>query len=349
MEAENVKSALEEEMELYQAADSPPPAEEPPASSSAEAVAEPPATPENPETPAETPAEAPAVTEQPEEKPAKEGSKTVPLSALLEERDKRQKLEQELAVERARKEERERLEREAAERRQREQPPPPAEDPIKAAVIKEIGERPKDDDDPISAAEWDRQYNAQYTAKKAAADAEYARRTAEEMALLTHLRNEREAFKREKPDYEDAFKHLFARRKKFYMHMPSVRKLPEAQREAAALWYVNRDAGLLIQDARENGDNVAQTIYEMAVDEGYPGPQAPDAPAAPEVKPPTAAEKLAMVEEGQKITSLDRGGHGGATLELTDEQIDAMSQGELRQWMKNPKNAERYRRMLGGE
>lgn len=271
-----------------------------------------------------------------EEKPA---PKTVPLAELLKERDKRKALETELAVNKARQEERDRIENERRAAQQQEQQTQTqqqqVQDALKAEVEKQIGKRPSDEDDPIGAQEWDRQYQG----RKMAHDAEEARRIASRTELNTHLLVERTQFMQTNPDYQEALDYAVNREKEDYMEM--------GYPEHVALQIVNARAGELIQMARRAGKNVAATFYAYAVRRGYAKAAPAATEAAPEVKAPSAAEKLQTAEAGKKITSLANGAGGQASTSLTDDQIDNMSSAELHEWMKNPKNEARYRRMLG--
>ena len=335
---EVVQSALAEEQALWDSAINGDVAEEAAPAPAAES-SEPQEAPEPEPTtePAETPAESEKPTEQTEDapQPKERESKSVPLAALLEERDKRHKAEQELAVFQAQENERRRIlaEQQAQQQQQAVQTP---EEAINAEVEKRLGKRPDENEDVVAAAEWDQKA----ATERSLIHAQQAERIAEATRMRVELDTDRNAFIKVKPDYQDALKHVVEQRKQFYML--------SGANEQEAVWLTNMDAGRLIDGARRQGKSVAETIYKLAELTGYKAPEAAPVPA-PAPKPPTAEEKLASVEEGQKVISLNRGSHAPSATELTDSQIDNMSSQELHKWLQNPKNAARYRKMLGEE
>ena len=325
-------SALAEEQALWEAGDTSvtEQSSEPPAESAAPAVEEK-AEPPTESQPATEEVQEPAVVATPEEK---EAPKLVPLAALQEERDKRQKAEQELAIKKAQEAERQRLldeQRRVAEQQAAQTP----EEAVKAEIEKEIGKRPSEEDDLLAAVEWDRQYDI----KRSLLHARRAEEIAEATRMRTELEAERNAFKQVKPDYEDALKFVVDQQKQFYMLAGATEK--------DAMFATNLDAGRLIDGCRRQGKSVAETIYKLAELRGYKAPVAETAPVAVQPKAPTAEEKLAIIEEGRQMTSLSRGSHAASPTELTVDQIDNMSKQQFDAWIQNPKNAAYYRKILG--
>lgn len=339
-------SALEQERALWNQAESG--ETETPAEPATEPVETAPEAPAEEPAPVVEPEEAPAeVVAEPEaeatEEPAPKAKeqKVVPLAALMEERRKAREAEQalkdaerELAVEKARQEERAKF---LQQQQQANQPPPQTEEEyLKSVLERQIGKRPSEDEDIFAAQQWDHRLELEKT-KLATARAQA---TAEALQMRANLEADRAEFRKTAPDYEDALKFLIENQRKFY------ELAGRSEQEAWAL--TNNDAGALIMGAQRQNRSVAQTIYDLAKLRGYKAPEAaPVEPSKPGPKPPTAAEKLATIQEGQQLTSLSRASGVSSAKEMTDAQIDNMSRQELSEWLKNPKNAARYHRMLG--
>ncbi len=336
-------SALQEEMKLYEAAaeaDMTAAVTEEAAAVETAPVEEAPA--EVVEAEAEASPGTEAATAEKDDAPVDaKAPKTIPVAARREERDKRHAAERELAVLTARQEERDRIaqqqqetdaqrvQREAAEAAQRQQ------------EAEERKGRPDENEEPLLAAEWDRQAEER-KAQRAAVEREQQLRND---MMQVELTADRTAFQVKQPDYQEALKWTIEKEVADYVALGFSRE--------GALFEVNRRAGELIRMARSQRRSVAETFYSYAKLRGY-APAATETPPAatetkPAPKPPTAAEKLTTADAGRKIASLANGAGGQSPAALTDEQIDAMDSEQLRVWLRTPANRNSYNRMMGAD
>lgn len=352
-------SSLDEEKKLYDQADDGP-ASEPPAAETAPADETPPAAPaaatpsgepddypepEGEKAPAaETPTETEAAaevaeaTEEAADEPAGgKGPRVVPLSALQEERKRRQQTEKELQEAREfkiRMEERARVANEIA-----------AEEARKAAAIAQqeggLGERPDPAADPIGAMEWDDK-NRQRQSDMAVKKAEDAAAKAEEVAMVAEMKADKASFEAAHPDYKDAVEWAASEGIKYF-----VEELGDDRETAVrkAMFEANN----VIMTARSKGKSAAAALYSYAKRMGYQGKQADatETPAKSAPKAPTAAEKLETAAEGNKVRSLGTVPAAAISREVTPEVVDQMSPSEFKSWIKEPKNKKTYDAWLG--
>lgn len=146
------------------------------------------------------------------------------------------------------------------------------------------------------------------------------------MAGVQHQVNE---FKREHPDYDNAFKHVMDRRDQ-ELQMMGVGD-PAARREI-----LNQNALALIQGAVQNGKNPAQTVYELARFWGYSGNGQQQQFA--QTSGMTGSERVAQLNRGVSVAgslgNMPAAAQGGP---LNYERLANMQDREFNQLMRtNP-------------
>lgn len=256
------------------------------------------------------PAPEPQATEQ-------QRDKFVPHAALHEEREKRKKLEAEIAAERektSRMDERLRILQEAWS-----QPRAPAEAPKPAAV-------PTLDEDARGFVEH--LANEVSTLKQGTVEQRQAvEREARVQELFGWAANQENAYKSSTPDYDAASQHLLNHRAAEYRALG----IPEQQ----IPHMIRQDMMTVAAQARQNGTNVAETIYKLAAHRGYQ-----KAAAAPVATDEARAETIARGQELAAGTPVS----GGPTRSVDADALYNMSETEFLAFVADhPKQYERIR------
>ncbi|SEN66895.1 hypothetical protein [Bradyrhizobium sp. OK095] len=262
-------------------------------------------------------------------------SKTVPLTALHEERTRRKDLDkqlreaqQKLANFEGRFAVIDRLQ--GGQQQQAEQPagPPKAEDDIFGAV------------DALN-----KRLDATDAEKKAAT---------EHTAFVTNYKSDAAAFTSKQADYKEAYDFLFSSRANElvaigYDNPTELQQSGASAEQVQAAWKALRDAVqgdeiAVAQMAMSKGKSPAEIIYGLAKQRGYAKKEAAAADAA---APPSGAEKLDAIERGQAANkSLSNTGGNAGDQDMTAERLMSMPMDEFEAWCdKNPAKA---RRIMGG-
>lgn len=265
---------------------------------------------------AETPAEpAPQETTAPPEQQPREPSKTVPISALHEERTARQDLERrfrEIEIENARW--RERAEIVARATQQQERPPPKPEEDIFGAMD-HTGRR-------VEQIERMLQEN---------------QRTQEQDTQRSQIVNayvaDAQRVAREKPDFADAYTHLLETRDRELQAMGYTDPMMRQQAR-------QNDEFTVAAIAMQNKISPAEAIYNLAIARGWQ-------PGKGKNGSGNAADKLATVKQGQEANrSLSSAGGTAGAEEMTAERLLKMPLDEFEAWTN--KNHRKARQLMGG-
>ena len=129
-------------------------------------------------------------------------------------------------------------------------------------------------------------------------------------------------FAKETPDFGEAYKHLIKHR---------IEELTEIGHDPATARQIAEDnETAIVALAFQQGANPAERIYKLAKLRGYAGPKPAEAPK------PTASEKLATVESGQKAAkSLSQAAGSSAKvdsietlLSMDDDEFDKATRGK---------------------
>ena len=262
------------------------------------------------EAPSETP---PQETTTAEPQP-REPAKTVPISALHEERTARQDLERkfrEIELENARW--RERAEIVARATQQQERPPPKPEEDIFGA-LNHTGRRLEQVEKMLQDNQRTQQQDAQHNQVVNAYVAD-AQRVA-----------------RDKPDFADAYTHLLETRDR---ELQAMGYTDPIMRQKAR----QNDEFTVVTIAMQNGISPAEAIYNLAVARGFQAGKAKNGNGA--------ADKLATVKQGQEANrSLSAAGGTAGAEEMSAERLLKMPLDEFEAWTnKNPRKA---RQLMGG-
>lgn len=223
---------------------------------------------------AETPpAEAPAAEEK--------DTRTVPLGALHEERQRRKELQQEVRQARERQQ---RMEQRFEEFVQRIQQPQQPEQP----------QGPGFEDDPATYLRNQNERLAEQLNQQGAYLQQQANQQQQVQAannLVGRYRSDSMAYAKENPDFPDAYNHVSNAR----MAMYTAAGMSQQEAEMA----LQRDEFDLVANAYQRGASPAQAIHEMARAMGYKPAQA-DASAQPAAA--VVNEEMAKAEEAQKLS-----------------------------------------------
>lgn len=247
------------------------------------------------------PAAAPAP-QAPAAAPAANQTQVIDTSVLL---SQQQKLEQELTA----------LREQIAKQSE---PPPdhgpdPETDPL-GALMHSIAEIKKE----VAALHANQNQTTQQTAQQQQFD-----------ALVSEIKQVRADYMKDHPDFMDAYKHLRSARAQDLRDVG----VPEKNIEQALL----QDEIAVALNARAQGKNSADVIYNMAKRYGY---QSTKAPAAPPADP--AARVAALAKGVDAATGLPR---AAATTDLTLEGLKDASEGDLNKLVTDEKA---WARLLGG-
>jgi hypothetical protein len=275
--------------------------------------------------PTEAPAtEAPATeapaTEQPttEQRPSgeqREPPRTVPITALHEEREARKELERRLRetdMENARF--RERFDILARSAQQPEKQPPKPEDDIFGA-IEHVNKRTAEIERSITEQVQARQFEEQ------------------RQQVINHYAADAQAFASQTPDWNEAYQHLISTREAELRAMgitDPVRRRQQLQSDELTVAVI----------AMQNGIRPAEAVYNLALARGHKKGARGNGVG-------NAADKLATVQAGQETNrSLSSAGGSAGAEEMTAERLVKMPLDEFEAWSnKNPRKA---RQLLGG-
>lgn len=216
----------------------------------------------------------------------------VPHQALHQERITRRRLERDLAEERMKWETANKRLEELAKRFQpQEKEPDPAEDPVGAITHKtdRIDQR---------LSEWEKRQEEQRKQE------EQYRQQAE---VERHWNMSAQSFAQKQPDFPQAYEHLFKNAMEEFVE--AGYDDARAQQLVQGYWHD------IVQQARKDGINPAERMYNLAKRRGY--------------KVATTQDKIETIANGTKATSPLASASGKAPSRLTAEAIAAMPQEEF--------------------
>jgi hypothetical protein len=155
--------------------------------------------------------------------------------------------------------------------------------------------------------------------------------SAEIQTIANFGRQHAEAFRQQKPDFDEAYNHLRVSRANQLMNEGKVDS-PEALNKT-----ILAEEKEIIQMCAKMGVSPAAFMYNLAAAVGYTpkGQEAPQAPQAP--AQPTAEEKVKMAAEGQArasnpVSKAGAGGNGKVDLKalamLDDDEFDKATSGK---------------------
>lgn len=124
-------------------------------------------------------------------------------------------------------------------------------------------------------------------------------------STMTAYANATASFKRQTPDYDDAFQYLYDTRNKALAYA-----VPDAQARSAQL---EREEGFLAAKMLADGINPGQGFYEMAKSMGYKGKQ-----------PAVEENKIERLAKGQQASRSNAGGKVADGDDITLEKLAAM-------------------------
>lgn len=164
---------------------------------------------------------------------------------------------------------------------------------------------------------------------------------AQEREIWSHWSDSAKAYATEKTDFGDAVQFLSDARTKQLTAFGAVD--PNFATEQGRLNQINAELRHIVMTAKQNGQNPAAVVYEIAAAYGY----APKASADPgKVELPG---KLAAIDAAQSASrTLATPGGRSAAEPMTAETIAAMSSGEFDAWMKEPANQRLFNKIMGG-
>jgi hypothetical protein len=206
----------------------------------------------------------------------------------------------------------------------------------KAQETARAASRPDPEIDPIGAELWDlKEFRRQQEEREKArtADAERMRLQQEQQAreqeidtqVFQYLREEREAFLEEHPDYDQVTTPVFEGLKKLYNNV--------GWNDQAALYLTNNTVKAIALSGRQNGKSTHQAIYEFAkemranpgqmqkvIEEGKQGTNGNQPPVQ------KANEKIAAIKKAQSLSGL---GKTPQERNIDADNILAMSETDL--------------------
>lgn len=171
---------------------------------------------------------------------------------------------------------------------------------------------------------------------------EQARTVAEQdREIWSHWSESANAYAAEKTDFGDAVKFLSDARTKQLAAFGAID--PNFSTEQGRLNQINAELRHIVMTAKQNGQNPAEVVYQIAAGYGY----APSAPADPgKVALP---DKLAAIDAAQNASrTLATPGGRNAAEPMTAETIASMSATEFDAWYKSPDNQRLFAKMMGG-
>jgi hypothetical protein len=249
---------------------------------------------------------------------------TVPHQALHEERERRKQsddraraLEQQIAADRARFEERFRIVQEM-QRQPAQQAPDPEQDPLGAI---------KYERDQRVAMQREMQRRAYQEQQQRAQQEAYARQQQETDSVIQSATQEWETAKAERPDLQEAYDYA---RESLRQEFEFLGWQPGQPLERAL---IHHELGL-INDARRRNIPIAEYVENFAKRRGYGGPK----PRVDE-----AEERVTRTATAQsRSRSLSQAGGSAAGTEMTAEQWHNMPLDEFEAWaIKNPAKAKK--------
>lgn len=170
--------------------------------------------------------------------------------------------------------------------------------------------------------------------KKLEASEAEKKAAAEHTTFVTNYKADAQKFIGTTPDYMDAYNHL----------------LQSRAAELQAIGYEGEELGRALQAdeiaiaqmAMSKGKSPAEMLYNLAKQRGYAKKEAAPAPAVP-----TGAEKLDAIERAQAANkSLSNTGGNSGDQDMTAERLLSMPIDEFESWVE--KNPAKARRIMGG-
>lgn len=193
---------------------------------------------------------------------------------------------------------------------------------------------PNPDDDIFAFAKWNADQLQKVQADLAAQrqQEQQARQLSEEDQAIRHVWNAAvNEFSAKTPDYKDAATHLADLRVK----QLSILGIDQATIHAT----IDNELKGVIQQARQNGANPAEVIYNYAKASGYAGKK-------PEMS--DAERKVQEIDTAQQRGKTISGQPGRSSADpLTAEAIASMPQDEFKSWISKPENERRFKQLMG--